>query len=34
MKKTIILAMPDLFKIHETIAENLRFHGFNTIVIA
>ena len=26
--KTVILAMPPIFGIHQVIAENLRFHGF------
>ena len=30
-KKTVILAMPELFKIHELIIENLEKCGFNVL---
>lgn len=32
-RKTVILAMPPIFKIHQVIAENLRFHGFDVVEI-
>ncbi|OAM31222.1 MULTISPECIES: hypothetical protein [Eikenella] len=32
-KKTVILAMPPIFGIHQAIADNLRFHGFEVIEI-